>query len=318
MKAQLRHCLLLVALGVVPFLTAQAATFGVKGVDPAPWKKILGSVGMGEARQPEAEVMVVGGNSQADIAALAERHLVIVEGVGVATERLGFKANAESVAVRQICDSHGSEMQIIWEKPVTVPAVELAADFQVFAKEKWKGIPVLAGKRTARGGILWIATPPGASGIERYPYLLQAAVDIGLTLPVRSTTLWAFFDSAYRIRADADYLAQRWREAGISVLHVAAWHNIEADPVQDVFLRKLIEACHNHAILVYAWLELPHVSEKFWADHPAWREKTGLLQDAQLDWRKLMNLQNPECRVEVEKEVGTLLGRFDPLHSTSS
>ena len=46
---------------------------------------------------------------------------------------------------------------------------------------------------------------------------------------------------------------------------------------------------------MYAWLELPHVSEKFWADHPEWREKTAVLQDAQLDWRKLMNLTNRDC-----------------------
>ncbi len=76
-------------------------------------------------------------------------------------------------------------------------------------------------------------------------------------------------------------------------------------------LKKLIEACHRNAILVYAWLELPHVSEKFWADHPEWREKTALGQDAQLDWRKLMNLQNPDCRREIESRIGRLLRRFD-------
>ena len=64
-------------------------------------------------------------------------------------------------------------------------------------------------------------------------------------------------------------------------------------------------------ILVYAWLELPHVSEKFWADHPEWREKTAAGQDAQLDWRKLMNLQNPDCRKAAASEIGDLLGRFD-------
>ncbi|MBV9674748.1 MAG: hypothetical protein JO185_00320, partial [Acidobacteriaceae bacterium] len=152
---------------------------------------------------------------------------------------------------------------------------------------------------------------PGPSGSERYPYLLQAAADLGLELPLRATQLWAFFDSAYRIRADVDYLAQRWRKAGIGVLHVAAWHNMEPDATQDEYLTKLIEACHRNAILVYAWLELPHVSEKFWADHPEWREKTALGQDAQLDWRKLMNLQNPDCHREIEKELGALLQRFD-------
>ncbi len=94
-------------------------------------------------------------------------------------------------------------------------------------------------------------------------------------------------------------------------MHVAAWHNMEPDPAQDEYLKKLIEACHRHAILVYAWIELPHVSEKFWADHPEWREKTAAGQDAQLDWRKLMNLQNPDCRKAAAEEIGGMLSRFD-------
>ena len=62
---------------------------------------------------------------------------------------------------------------------------------------------------------------------------------------------------------------------------------------------------------MYAWFELPHVSEKFWADHPAWREQTAVQQDAQLDWRKLMNLTNRECFRAVSEGVRALVGRFD-------
>ena len=71
---------------------------------------------------------------------------------------------------------------------------------------------------------------------------------------------------------------------------------------------RLIEACHRHGMLVYAWVELPHVSEKFWSDHPEWREKTALLQDAQLDWRKLMNLQNRDCATAVRAGLRQMLG----------
>ena len=82
--------------------------------------------------------------------------------------------------------------------------------------------------------------------------------------PFRSERLWAFFDSSYRSRVDLDYFAARWRAAGIAALHVAAWHYWERDPQSDEYLRQLIDACHRHGIAVYAWLELPHVSEKFW------------------------------------------------------
>ena len=156
-----------------------------------------------------------------------------------------------------------------------------------------------------------VAPPARERGYERFPYLLNALADLGLDPPFRSNRLWAFFDSAYRSRVDLDYFAARWRKAGIAALHVAAWHNFEPDPQADAYLKKLIEACHREGILVYAWFELPHVSEKFWNDHPAWREQTALLQDAQLDWRKLMNLTNRECFRAVSAGVRALLDRFD-------
>jgi hypothetical protein len=79
---------------------------------------------------------------------------------------------------------------------------------------------------------------------------------------------------------------------------------------RDEYLRKLIDACRRNGILVYAWLELPHVSEKFWDDQPAWREKTAVLQDAQLDGRKLMNLTNLDCFRAASAGVKELISNF--------
>ena len=100
----------------------------------------------------------------------------------------------------------------------------------------------------------------------------------------------------------------RWRKAGISALHIAAWHYWERDPQSDEYLRNLIEVCHRHAIAAYAWIEFPHVSEKFWDAHPEWREKTALLEDAQLDWRRLMNLTNRGAMNEVSRGLRDLDG----------
>jgi hypothetical protein len=305
----MRSALLTIAL-LTPL--SGATTFHVTATAPTPWQKIFGSLGIEETLSTSPSILVAGAAAQID-SATAEQHILILEGVGPVARDLGFteKPDAAPIAVRQICDTHAPQMQIFWEEPLTVPEVQIPAGFQVFATEKWKHLPVLAGKRTAHGAILWIATDPGPSGFERYPYLLHALVDLGLPLPLRADNLWAFFDSSYRIRADVDYLARRWRQSGVGILHVAAWHNVEPDATQDAYLKALIEACHRNSILVYAWLELPHVSEKFWADHPGWREKTAVGQDAQLDWRKLMNLQNPDCHREVARELTALLKRFD-------
>ena len=163
--------------------------------------------------------------------------------------------------------------------------------------------------RRGSGAILWVAAPPGAHGYERLPYLPQALRDLGLEPPAESRRLWAFFDSSYRSRADAEYLARRWRKSGIAALQVAAWHYFEPDPQRDEYLNGLIRACHRNAILVYAWLELPHVSEKFWKDHPEWREKTAVLQDAELDWRKLMNLANRDYHLPILLDAAHQLAR---------
>lgn len=301
---------LLIAFVVSPAFSG-AATFLTNATDSAPWAKILGSVGITEMKDGQPQILIAGPDAQIDAVAVSETAILILEGTGAAARSLGFTSKPDPVSVRQICDEHAPKMQIIWEHAVTVHASVLPDGFQVFATEKWKAIPVLAGKRTTHGAVLWMAASPGVNGMERFPYLLQALVDLGMTLPLRTTNLWAFFDSSYRIRADVDYLARRWRQSGIGALHVAAWHNVEPDPANDEYLTKLIEACHRNAILVYAWLELPHVSEKFWADHPAWREKTALGQDAQLDWRKLMNLENPDCHSEVVKQIDQLLREFD-------
>ncbi len=304
-------------LGACVLLRADTG-FSVQAADPAPWVTIFGSIGLARSDN-DAMIRVVGAGhggtavnlSKLDLTKLAADHILILEGAVAGSAQLGITPRADPVSIRQIRDVHAPNIQIIWAETVLCTGADLANDYQVFARDRWSGLPVLAGKKTRQGAILWLATPPGASGIERYPYLLQALADLDFSPPAQATNLWAFFDSAYRSRADVDYLARRWRRTGIAALHIAAWHNMEPDDERDLYLRQLIAACHRNAILTYAWLELPHVSEKFWADNPEWREKTALGQDAKLDWRKLMNLQEPACRKAVEAQVQGLLDRFD-------
>lgn len=305
-------CRLIAALclAMLP-VAAGVPTFKVVGADEGPWNKIFSSVGIAAAPDDNATILVAGPKATVDMAKSGPGRIVIVEGDSAVARALGIVPQAQTVSVRHIVDTHAPDMQIIWQQQASVPVVAVPADFQIFAHERWTNAPVEVGKRTADGAVLWLATAPGSEGMERYPYLLQALTDLGLQLPVRVTNLWAFFDSAYRSRADVDYLARGWRQSGISVIHAAAWHNMEPDPQRDEYLANVIAACHRNAILVYAWLELPQVSDEFWRQHPEWREKTASGEDAQLDWRKLMNLQNAQCKRAVSEQVGQVLQRFD-------
>jgi hypothetical protein len=290
-------------------------TFHIAGDEPGAWPKILSSVGFIPANGGPANLFVVRagatGSGAQWIQRIEQGACVVVEGQSELGEALGFKAAGQFVVVRSIVDLRSPKLPIVWEKAVRIPVFNMPDRALIFARERWEGAPVMAAVRRGAGTALWVAVPPGDEGYERFPYLLQALADLGVSPPFRSARLWAFFDSAYRSRVDLDYFAQRWRKAGIGALHVAAWHYFESEPQNDAYLRELIETCHRNGILVYAWMEFPHVSERFWAEHPEWREKTALLQDAQLDWRKLMNLRNRDAFAAVARGTKSLIDRFD-------
>jgi len=295
---------LLVKKGVIAAMLAGCASAQTG------WQRVLGSVNL--AGDPRIHVA---GPNEASAENWGTRvrngEILILEGESRLASGLGFRATPQKLTVTSLRDIHEPKMRIVLERPVELSRWAIPANSTAFTTERWTGAPVVAGYRSGKGAVLWSAIGPGRNGYERFPYLLQALTDLGADPPFRSNRLWAFFDASYRMRVDVDYFAKRWREAGISALHVAAWHFYESDPEQDAYLRRLIEACHREGVLVYAWLELPHVSEKFWKDHPEWREKTAVLQDAQLDWRKLMNLSNRDCFRAVSKGVSDLLFRFE-------
>jgi hypothetical protein len=294
-----------------------ATTFNyyIAGDDPGPWPQILSSIGLTRAVGGPANLIVVREVAPKSVPQWIQRveqgGVVVLEGPSDLAAALGFKPSAKRVAVRSIVDQRAPKLSIVWETPLEIPVFDLPKESSVLAAERWEHAPVMVALHRGSGAVLWIAAPPGKEGYERFPYLLQALQDLGVQPPFRSQRLWAFFDGSYRSRVDLDYFAERWRKAGISALHVAGWHYYEQNAESDDYLRRLIEACHRKDILVYVWLELPHVSEKFWDDHPEWRERTAILQDAQLDWRKLMNLSNPDCAAAVSAGVKQLMNRFD-------
>jgi hypothetical protein len=269
---------------------ASASGFRVQVDDPKEWQALLASVGLEAITQP-SRLRIVVGDSEAARAA-------------------GFVPTRESLHVAAVEDLRDPELAIFWEDPLNLSVFVMPEGARVFARERHSRAPLLAGVYRDGGAVLWAATPPGRGGIERFPYLLHALVDLGAEAPFRNARTWAFLDYSYRLRADPDYLARRWREAGIAGLQVSAWHFFEPDPARDAWLQTLLAACRREGIVTYAWLELPHVSESFWEDHPGCREKTALLQDAQLDWRKLVDLVEPACAARVETGLRSLLTRF--------
>jgi len=309
--------LILLLLAVLP-ASAATLTFHIAGDDPAVdsrgWPSILSSIGL-QTAATHGDVEVIPANvatAETDWNQRVEHGtILILEGASPLAASFGFRATTQHVSVQSIEDLRAPQLRIIWEQAADLLRFEMPESARVFTRERHEKAPLVAGFRRGSGAVLWVATGSGPHGYDRFPYLPQALADLGLTAPFHSARLWAFFDASYRTRVDLDYFAPRWRQAGIAALHVAAWHYWEPDPQADEYLRRLIDACHRNGIQVYAWVELPHVSERFWDQHPEWREKTALLQDAQLDWRKLMNLTNRAAFAEVSRGLRGLIDRFD-------
>ena len=289
--------------------------YQIAGDRQGSWPRILSAAGL--VRGAGGITVVSGAAAATDTPAWLKRiedgAVVVLEGDSPLATALGITVDADRkpVLVRSITDTHNPKLSIVWERATTIPRFRLPQSATIFTRERWDSAPLAAGLRRGTGAALWLAVSPGDKGHERFPYIMQALAALGAKPGLESREIWAFFDASYRSRVDLDYFAARWRASGIAALHVAAWHFFDPDPQKDEYLRKLIEACHRQAILVYAWIEFPHVSERFWNEHPEWREKTAIGQDAHLDWRRLMNLRDPDCARAVAAGTHALFNRFD-------
>ena len=202
---------------------------------------------------------------------------------------------------------------ITWEQPASMKRFIVPPGAAIHDTTRPGNRPLLVSFPVGKGRCFFLGIeldPVTGDGYARFPYFLHVLLSqSNIQLPFRNPRLEALFDYGFRTDVDLDYFARKWRQFGISALHVGAWHFYDRE--RDDYLRALITACHRNGILVYAWLELPEVSHEFWVKHPEWREKNGLLQDAPALWRENMNLLNPDCFREVMAGVLKLLHDFD-------
>jgi hypothetical protein len=239
--------------------------------------------------------------------------VVVSEGNSPISEKLGFRPG-KTVSVKHLQEIAYPDVEINWETEEQVTSFLTPDKATVLSREPESGASIVCVLRHGRGHSLLLAAPlnpPKGASYARFPYFLHELQSAGVAFPFRGERLTALFDYAYRVNDNPDELAIAWRKTGIQAVHVGAWYYVDGDQKADEFLKKMINACHRNGILVYAWLELPHVSQGFWEKHPKWREKTATGRDANIDWRLAMNLTDPECYRAVADGMEQLFRRFD-------
>jgi hypothetical protein len=125
---------------------------------------------------------------------------------------------------------------------------------------------------------------------------------------VRRENLEVFFDPGFRRQLSTEQLVRQWVRQGIRIVHVAGWHQY---PKYTYDYPRLIRLAHANGILVYAWIEPPQVSQKFWLLHPEWRERNFKGEDVRPSWRYPMAMTDPACLKAMTAEYLQLLQQYD-------
>jgi uncharacterized protein YdaL len=238
---------------------------------------------------------------------------LVTDGDSAISRGLGLRLG-EPIRVENLLDHLFVSQDTHWADRPRVPYVAEpeAEKLTVYYSDKEEDRPLVVGGTQGVGHYLYFAPlfdEITGQGYGRFPDLPQILINEFRFNPLlRGRAAEAYFDPGYRQAVSIEVLAKMWRRYGIRAVHAAAWTFYDKY-VYDY--ERLVRVAHQNGILVYAWFEWPEVSQRFWDHHPEWREKTALGTDARVDWRFLMNLQNPQCLKAVLADAQHLLRQYD-------
>jgi hypothetical protein len=227
-------------------------------------------------------------------------------------EELGIRFGTTTLQVRKVTDKRFPEEQISWRTSEVVNRFEMDDVDEIFCADNATEAPLVVGKTFGNGRLIFIATrfdPHSQLGYSHYPFMLEhIRTYLGLGPILSREALEMYFDPGFRNTVSIEHLVRLWVHQGIRRIHVAGWHIY---PKYTYDYKRLIALAHANGILVYAWLEPPQVSQKFWMEHPEWREKNFLDEDVRPSWRYPVALTDQRCVSAMLDDYATFLRQYD-------
>lgn len=236
----------------------------------------------------------------------------ITDGKTELSKEFGLKFTGSTLRIVRLRDRLFPEELIAWRTPESFAKFESEEHDQVFAVEEETEAPVVIGRTFEEGKFLFFGArfdPVSDAGFSRFPFLIEYVKRLFSLFPiVKRDALELYFDPGYRNNISIEDLVKRWAHNGVRAIHAAGWHQY---PKYTYDYERLIELCHANGILVYAWIEPPQVSQKFWLDHPDWREKNVVGKDVRASWRYPMAMTDEDCFRAMCAEYEKLLTKFN-------
>ncbi len=241
---------------------------------------------------------------------------VILEQESSLSSRMGIQPSGEEKEISAVRDEYYPQVEIHWPGRGQYRDFSTTYEYITYYSETNTEDPVVVGGDYGEGKYLYFATlfdPTTSEGYGRYPYFLDLIQRHFNVWPlVKKESIEIYFEPGDREDVSIEDLVKMWKQNGFRKIYVAGWH-VYQDWTYDY--ERLIDLAHQNAMLVYLWLELPHVNTKFWEDHPEWREITATgdtaTSPATDTWRQLMALTDNNCREAVYSELTDMIQRFD-------
>jgi hypothetical protein len=236
----------------------------------------------------------------------------ITDGKSEFTKELGIDHRGSTISISHLRDKLFPEESITWNTPEALFKFDVRESDQILAVDEETEAPVVIGREFEEGKVIYFGCrfdPLSDDGYSRFPYVVEYVKRfMGLSPIIKRDALELYFDPGYRHNVSTEDLVKRWARHGVRVIHAAGWHQY---PKYSYDYERLIELCHANGILVYAWLEPPQVSQKFWLEHPEWREKNAAGADVRASWRYPMAMTDEACLTTMIEEYRALLQRHD-------
>lgn len=237
---------------------------------------------------------------------------LITDGKNDLAKEFGVKFASSSIKIERMRDRLYPEDPLILQSPDIMPRFEVDRDDESLCLDERTEAPVVVGRKYGNGRFLYFGIrfdPVSTGGFSRFPYIMEYIRQYFHLQPlVRRDNLEVYFDDGYRHNVSVEDLVKRWTTAGVRVVHVVGWHQYKTWTYD---YERLIRLCHSNGILVYAWLDPPQVSERFWEDHPQWQEVNYEGKSIRPSWRYPVALTNPECLATVKESFRDFLLKYD-------
>jgi hypothetical protein len=210
--------------------------------------------------------------------------------------RLGVKFGNIVFQLKRVRDELFPEELLNWGMSEAAYRIIPDRNDEIICLDEMNKAPVGIVRKYGKGKFIVINSrfdPVSGGGYARFPYLVEWLKNYFQLYPVlRREAMEVYFEPGLRKGLSIEALVQQWSELGIRAIHAAGWHEY---PKYTYDYDRLIRLCHAHGIVVYAWLEPPQISKKFYDEHPEWRERNYKGEEARYDWRYPLALTDTAC-----------------------